>query len=121
MFVAAGRAAPAGGQADCQARRVGPAATQTFPRRVTSAALFEQQAAPAAQRRKQHRSISTYASAGPAAGPAGGAVKLGTEDAWAALQSCKVFLSSSGEEVRVTDMWNEEEDRVVFAFGRSMG
>lgn len=39
--------------------------------------------------------MGTRASAGPAAG----GVTLGTEDAWAALHGCKVFLASSGEEV----------------------
>lgn len=61
--------------------------------------------------------MGTRASAGPAAG----GVTLGTEDAWAALHGCKVFLASSGEEVRVTDVWDQEDDRVVLAFGRSMG
>lgn len=46
--------------------------------------------------------ITTRASARAVGGLSGGAVTLGTEDAWTVLNSCKVFLASSGEEVGAT-------------------
>jgi hypothetical protein len=44
------------------------------------------------------------------------------QGAWDRLSGCKVWLVSEQREVAVTDLWSPDtEERIVVAFGRSMG
>lgn len=52
-------------------------------------------------------------------GGSGGGVTLG-RDAYEALQGCEVYVASTQQKAGITSLWGVE-DRVVLAFGRSMG
>lgn len=66
---------------------------------------------------RRQRGAAPVAAAGSAPA-AGGNVEL--QDAYEKLKACRVFISSTGQEVSVADLWSEGE-RAVLVFGRSMG
>lgn len=67
------------------------------------------------QQRVQLRRRTVAVAAG---GSSGGVALQG--DAFEALRGCEVYVASTGEKVDITNLWGDS-DRVMLAFGRSMG